>query len=137
MKKLALLIFVSFIGISCSTDDNLNDFYYDVLPVESYELPPVLEYRQVYTFKLTYKRPTDCYTNPSLYFERNGKTRIVAIQSLVANRTDCVAVPDELSRELKFQFEVTSTTPYVFKFYKGKDANGMEIYEEVTIPVNN
>lgn len=137
MKKLALLLFVSLIGISCSIDDDNGNYYYDVLPVESFELPTSFEFGKVYIVSLKFKRPTDCYTNPSLYFEKNGKIRTIAIQSLVANRKDCEAVPNEIAQELKFNFEVLTTTPYVFKFYKGTDENGVDIYEEVTVPVNN
>ena len=136
MKKLFLLLFVSLIGISCSIGDDSSKYYYEVLPVETYVVPTSFDLGQVYTITLTYKRPTDCHTNPALYFERNGKIRTVAIQSLVANRDNCEAVPNEEPQELKFQFEVLSNTPYVFKFYKGDDENGESIFESVTIPVN-
>jgi hypothetical protein len=137
MKKIALLLLLSVIGISCSMDNDVNDFYYDIIPIESYVLPPSFQFGESYTINLTYKRPTDCYTKPTLYFERHGAFRTVAIQSLVANRTDCEPVPEEAAKEFAFQIEVASSSPYIFKFYKGKDANGIEIYEEVVVPVAN
>lgn len=136
MKKLFLLLFVSLIGISCSISDDSSDFYYEILPVESFIVPSSFDLGQIYTITLSYKRPNDCHTNPALYFERNGTIRTIAIQSLVANRKDCIAVPDEELKEVKFKFEVLSSTPYVFKFYKGDDENGESIFESVTIPVN-
>lgn len=136
MKKLLLLLFVSLIAISCSTDEG-NNYYYEILPIESFEVPTSFDFGKVYTLTVFYKRPTDCHTNPSLYFEKKDSTRIIAIQSLVLDRNDCKAVPNEESRKGSFQFEVLSSKPYVFKFYKGQDENDQDIFEEVTIPVNN
>lgn len=137
MKKIAFLLFVSLIGISCSISDDSNGYYYEILPVETYELPTSFELGKIYTINLTYKRPTDCHTNPLLYFEKNDKIRTVAIQTLVVSRKDCESVPNEEPKELSFKFEVLSPTPYVFKFYKGEDENGESIFENVTIPVTN
>jgi hypothetical protein len=137
MKKIALLLFVTLISISCSMNDDFNDYYYGIIPVESFELPASFELGQVYTITLFYKIPTNCHSNPTLYFEKDGKTRTIAIQSVVANRANCEAVPEEVTKELKFQFEVTSSTPYLFKFYKGNDENDEAIYDEVTVTVDN
>ena len=137
MKKIFLLIFVSFIGISCSLNDDTSDYYYEILPVESYVLPPSFELGQIYTITLKYKRPTDCHINRSLYFERNGKIRTVAIQSLVSDGENCVFLLNEEPKELKFQFEVVSPTPYIFKFYKGEDENGESLFESVTVEVTS
>ena len=135
MKKLVFVLFVSLIGISCSVDDVKSDYYYEILPIESYELPTSFELGKIYTIKVSYKRPTDCHTKPSLYFEKNGNTRTIAIQSLVVNRGDCQPVPDEEPKEGTFQFEVLSSEPYLFKFYKGQNENDEDVFEEVTVPV--
>lgn len=137
MKKLLLLLFVSLTVISCSLGDERSDYHYEILPVESFTLPASFELGQIYTISLTYKRPTDCHTSPSLYFERDGKTRTIAVQSLVANGKICQNLTNEQPKEFKFQFEVLSSTPYIFKFYKGEDANGISIFENVTVPVEN
>lgn len=137
MKKIFLLLFVSFLALSCSIDDGANDYYYEILPVESNDLPESFEFGKIYTITLTYKRPTDCHGNATLYFEKEGSTRTIAIQTIVANKNNCEAVPNEDSRELKFQFEVLSDTPYVFKFYKGEDEAGEALFESVTVPIIN
>ncbi len=137
MKRIALLLFVSLIGISCSMNDDYNDFYYGIVPVESFELPESFNYGEVYTIILLYKIPTNCHSDPKLYYEKENQTRIIAIQSIVANRDNCEPIPEESLKELKFQFHASSQTPYIFKFYKGNDENGVEIFEEVTVPVIN
>jgi hypothetical protein len=47
--------------------------------------------------------------------------------------TQQIPAPSEVS----FNFYVTNTGSYIFKFYKGEDANGQNIFEEVEIPVIN
>ena len=138
MKKLVLLLLVSLIGVSCSiSDDDSNNYSYEILPVESFEIPSSFELGQIYTIKLMYKLPSDCHTNPSLYFEKNGQIRTVAVQSFVANRDDCNFIANEDVYELTFKFEVVNSEAYVFKFYKGEDENGEPIFENVTIAVTN
>lgn len=137
MKKIVLLLFVSLIALSCSVEDNNIDYHYEVLPVESFILPDSFKLGEVQLIYISYKRPTDCYVNQSVYFEKFEDIRTIAVQSMVAKLKDCDTIPDEASKELVFRFKVLNTTPYVFKFYKGEDESGNSIFENVTIPVTN
>jgi hypothetical protein len=38
--------------------------------------------------------------------------------------------------EYSFNFQVTSTKPYIFKFWQGKDTEGNNIFLEIEVPVN-
>jgi len=137
MKKLAVLFLLSVMVFSCSMDDNENKYHYEFLPVESFEVPDSFEFGQIYTISVFYKRPNDCHTNQSLYFEKKDSTRTIAIQSLVLDKSTCNLLPDEESHKGTFEFEVLNSTTYLFKFYKGKDENGEDVFEEVIIPVIN
>jgi hypothetical protein len=136
MKKLILLFFASLSLLSCSNDD-ANNYYYEILPIESYEVPASFNFGEVYTITLFYKKPNDCHFNQSLYFEKKDSTRIIAIQSSVIDRANCQPLPDQEPIKGTFQFEVLKTTSYIFKFYKGKDENGENTFEDVIIPVIN
>ena len=136
MKKLALLLLVSLFTLSCSVD-NSNNYYYEILPIESFEVPTSFDFGQEYTLTVFYKRPNDCHANQSLYFEKKDSIRTIAVQSLVIDEGNCNALPNEEPQKGTFKFKVVNTTPYLFKFYKGHDENGADIFEEVTIPVNN
>lgn len=136
MKKVFLLLFVSVFAISCSLDDG-DKYYYEILPVESFEVPESFDFGAIYTIKILYKKPTECHTQQTLYFEKLDSIRTVAVQSLVLDKNNCNPLPNAAPIEGSFRFEVLSTTPYLFKFYKGKGENGENIFEEVVIPVNN
>jgi hypothetical protein len=137
MKKLVLILLVSLVGISCSLENEGNDVYFEILPVESFEIPSSFELGQIYTINLFYKIPTDCHANPTLYFEKNGQIRTIAVQTVVANRNDCNFLEAEDLHKLTFRFEVLNSAPYVFKIFKGEDENGELLFENVTIPVTN
>lgn len=137
MKKLLLLLFVSLMVLSCSVDGDSENRYYEILPIESYVIPATFEYGKVYDIDVFYKRPSACHLSATLYFEKKDSTRTIAIQSLVLDRSNCQPVPNEEPRKGSFKFEVLNKTPYVFKFFKGKDEAGENLFEEVIIPVVN
>ncbi|MDD3003705.1 hypothetical protein [Flavobacterium sp.] len=136
MKKTILLLLISLLSFSCSVNDDAPQYYYEILPVESFEVPASFNFGQLYDITVYYKRPTTCHINPSLYFERKDSTRIIAIQSVVLKDNDCDNLIYIEPTKGTFKFEVKSMNSYVFKFYKGKDENNQNIYEEVIIPVN-
>jgi hypothetical protein len=56
------------------------------------------------------------------------------VQTLVSENTTCIA--DTTSEEVSFNFYVTSNGSYIFKFFKGVDEAGNDLFHEVEIPVN-
>ncbi len=137
MKKLFLLLFVSTLITSCDiTEDDRPNFHYEILAVESFEIPDTFNYLSTHQIKLFYKLPSNCHSLGGIYFEKQLNERIIGVQSFVVNRENCLANQDEIL-ETSFNFEVISKENYLFKFYKGKDEQGNNIFEEVEIPVNS
>lgn len=134
MKKIALflLTLVAFAFGSCSVDDGRKASL-EVLPVESYELPQMFTYGQTYDIKITFKKPTDCYAFEGFYYDKQGSSRTIGVAAVVYDRNDCEV--DETLYTESFQFTCSYHDPYTFKFYKGEDASGNSIFEEVKIPV--
>ena len=137
MKKLALLLLTVIVVAltSCSVDDDGSNYYLEVLPVTSFTVPDTLVYNQPAEIKLKYKRPSDCYFYSGIYYEKNNNTRVIGIQSSVLQSDKCVPYTEEKIVDASFNFVATGPGPYTFKFYKGEDENGKNIFEEVTIPV--
>jgi hypothetical protein len=90
---------------------------------------------QTYEIKLKYKKPSDCHSYQGIYYDKNLNVRTIGIQTAVLESTNCAPLTTE-PVEVSFNFLVTNTGSYIFKFYKGEDANGQNIFEEVEIPVN-
>lgn len=134
MKKIVLflILITSFLG--CSIDDDNTSYTYDVLPVDSYVVPASFTLGETYEIKLKYQKPTSCHIYQGIYYDKNLNTRTIAIQTAVQNNQVCTQQIPPLS-EVSFNFMVNNTGSYIFKFYKGEDAGGKDIFEEVEIPV--
>ncbi|TRX07367.1 hypothetical protein [Flavobacterium gawalongense] len=137
MKKFALFILLITTLTGCTLDnDNRDSYTYKVLPVDSYTLPEKFTLGNTYEIKLKYTKPTECHYFQGIYYSKDLNIRTIAIQTAVNNNPVCTqSIPAQ--SEISFNFYVTNTGSYIFKFYKGKDAAGIELFEEVEIPVVN
>ena len=137
MKKLILFILFLTTLTGCSIDnDNQDSYSFEVLPIESYTLPEKFILGNTYEIKLKYRRPTECHLFQGIYYDKNLNVRTIGIQTAVNTSQVCtqqIPVPSEVS----FNFYVTNTGSYIFKFYKGKDTAGKDLFEEVEVLVVN
>ncbi|WP_264563833.1 hypothetical protein [Flavobacterium sp. N3904] len=133
MKKIALVLLV-IIGITaCSSDDGYN-YHYETLPVATYQVPDTFELGKTYEIKMKYLRPSTCYKYTGIYFDKDFSTRTIAIDNLIVEDPTCKTLVSD-SIAVSFNFLVVNKEPYTFKFYKGEDADGKNIFDEVVIPV--
>ena len=135
MKKLVLLLLTLFALSSCSLDDDAQNYYFEVLPVAGFEVPESFVQGRRYAIKTFYKLPTKCHLVNGFYYEREGNTRIVGIQSNVRVADNCEPTVTQELDSLSFNFEVGTEDSYIFKFYKGTNNEGVDTFEEVEIPV--
>ena len=135
MKKIALILVLMTTLVGCSLDNGNNDTYtFSVLPVESFTLPETFKLGETYTIKLKYHRPTSCHIYQGIYYAKDLNKRTIAIQSAVNDKQFCSADVPPIS-EASFNFQVTATGSYIFKFYKGKGADDKDLFENVEIQV--
>jgi len=135
MKKTALLLVLVTTFFGCSPDNDDRDNYnFSILPVESYTVPASFKLGETYVIKFKYQRPTSCHLYQGIYYDKNLNTRTIAIQSAVNADQVCTLEIPPLS-EVSFNFMVTATGSYIFKFYKGKDADDKNLFESVEIQV--
>ncbi|WP_179009526.1 hypothetical protein [Winogradskyella forsetii] len=137
MKRYALFVF-AFISIftSCNIDDNDNyDFYLEVVPIDSVELPEYFVQGEIYEINITYTQPNSCYYFNDFIYEIDGQERTVVVVNTVYADVDntCVYNPEEVT--VHFNFSVTGNETYVFKFYQGEDEEGEDQYYIVEVPV--
>ena len=135
MKKIALLLVFMTTLVGCSLDNGNNDTYtFSVLPVESYTLPETFKLGEKYTIKLKYQKPTSCHIYQGIYYAKDLNTRTIGVQAAVLDKQVCGTEVPPIS-EASFDFQVTATGSYIFKFYKGKGADDKDIFENVEIQV--
>ncbi len=134
MKKAVLFLILITSIVGCTLDKDNTTYTYHVLPIESYTVPESFTLGETYEIKLKYQKPTSCHIFQGIYYDKNLNTRTIGIQTAVQNNQICTEELPPLS-ETSFNFMVNNTGSYIFKFYKGKDIDGEDIFEEVEIPV--
>ncbi|PQB02976.1 hypothetical protein BST83_16595 [Polaribacter filamentus] len=135
MKKFTLLLFGLLVFYSCLNNDKdeLN-YSFDYLPIDEAIAPVSFTYGQIDTITVKYSLPNGCYHFNEIYYETIDTTRIVAISAFVELNSHCTLAI--IQEEKKIPVKASQVEDYVFKFYKGKDSNGENIFEEVVVPVN-
>lgn len=133
MKKLVVL-FLTFIVFACSTDDDFETTYFELLPIEEAVVPTEFERGEVYDILVKYLRPTSCHAYNDIYFVREGNERHIAVMATVFEGSfDCVELDDLL--DATFKFRAGDEDSYVFKFWQGEDDNGDDQYLIIEVPV--
>lgn len=136
MKQLLFLSVLALMISSCSLDDdnNYNDYYYEFIPIENAEVPESFQLGETYTITVEYFRPTTCHYFSEFYFEKSENERTIAVVNWVEVRDNCQNLENDLE-EKPFNFIVTQTGTYIFKFWQGVDENDVDQYLTYEIPV--
>ncbi len=133
---MTIAFFAGFTFVSCELgDDNYQNFGYQLLPIETAVFPDTVKVNRTNNIVVTYLRPSDCHFVEGFYYDdSSGNTRTVAMQSRVLIQDDCQDL-EEAPVEATLRFAPMTTGFYLFKFYKGTDANGQNLFEEHRIEV--
>lgn len=140
MKKLFILCLALFMFSSCSEDDKLREFYFEIVPIETVTIPETVVSGQTINIGYTYLRSSTCHLFNDLYFTREGNERTIAVVNTVFENAGNGAPCQELNEEIItrfFEFQVTNFpgSIYTFRFWQGKDENNEDIYLIIDVPV--
>ncbi|WP_158839980.1 hypothetical protein [Polaribacter sp. L3A8] len=135
MKKTALLLFGLLVFYSCLNSDNdAPNYTLEYVPIDAAITPASFTLGQIDTITVKYSLPNSCFTFDQIYYQPKDSTRTIAIIAVVKLDDNCTeAIVQE---EKKIAVKATQEEDYVFKFFKGKDSDGENIFEEVIVPVN-
>lgn len=137
MKKIALFLVLMTSLLSCSVDEP-DKYNYYVLPIESYTMPATFTVGATHTITLKYQKPTACYNYGGVYYDYGSNaesfTRTIGIYANTKVGESCSEALPPLS-EASFNFVPQKAGTYTFKFYKGKDDAGADVFEDVEVVV--
>ncbi|MCF7566820.1 hypothetical protein L3X37_00370 [Sabulilitoribacter arenilitoris] len=136
MKKLVTLSLALFLFASCSIDDDSSNYSFEILPIESVEIPDEFTLGETYPITVSYFKPSTCHSFKEFYYLKENNERTVAAINYVFDDRDCQTLTDELV-DATFNFVVTSNGSYIFKFWQGEDANGEDQYLIKEVSVTN
>tara|TARA_R110002050_G_scaffold293182_1_gene449393 strand:- start:64733 stop:65140 length:408 start_codon:yes stop_codon:yes gene_type:complete len=133
MKRL-LVLCLTLVLASCSVDNDGANYSFEVLPVESVDIPDAFELGETYPITVSYFRPSTCHSFKEFYYFKENNIRTVAPINFVFEDNNCNDLEDVLVDET-FNFIVTSNGSYIFKFWQGEDTNGEDQYLTIEVPV--
>jgi len=136
VKKYLVLFIAVVCFVSCSVDDN-NDrggYSFEILPVESVDMPTEFELGEIYPITISYFRPSTCHEFDDFYYLKELNERTIAPINYLYEGNNCVAL-DSVLVDQTFNFEVTSNGSYIFKFWQGEDTNGESEFLTIEVPV--
>jgi hypothetical protein len=134
MKKFLLLMVVVIATLnSCSIDDDAQSFHFEIMRIESVEMPQEFMFGTTHEIFMDYIKPTSCHVFNDFLYQINGQERIVGIINTLYTDNICAEDPETVT--VSFQFNVTSLETYLFKFYQGEDADGIDQYLIIEVPV--
>lgn len=136
MKKLIALILALFLFASCSINDDDPNYSFEILPIESVDIPDEFVLGETYPITVSYFRPSTCHAFKEFYYLKENNERTVAAINYVFENNGCETLTGELI-EATFNFIVTSNGSYIFKFWQGEDNNGEDQYLAIEVPVIN
>lgn len=134
MKKIIYIcVLLCSILASCSIGDEATSKL-KLLPIDEAITPQSFTYGVTDSVSIKYSLPNGCHYYHSLYYQYQDTTRIVAVRAVELLDQNCTEAITQIER--KFAVKPTQRKDYVFKFWKGVDANGEDLFEEKIVPVN-
>ena len=136
MKKRVFLVILSLVLLSsCSLDDNSSgaEFSFEFMPIESVVMPDEFVHGETYAIGVSYIKPNSCYEFNDFAYDINGGEFTVAVVNTVYENATCSGNPT--LNTVSFDFTVTSTEAYTFRFFQGENETGIDEYHTVEVPV--
>jgi hypothetical protein len=134
MKKLIALICIIVLSISCTQEPDGPRVHLELLKVESVVLPTTFTSNTVNEIEVTYSKPSSCHGFEGFYYTKDIDTRTIAVINYVIEEQGCLPLLNQLETQV-LRFKPATAGTYLLKFWKGKDTNGVDIFEEISVDV--
>lgn len=134
MKKIVYYFILLSALVACTPKDNAPDEKLVILPVTEVTFPTTFEENVVAEIPLKFALPNGCHRFYDFYYLKSENIRTVAIVAVNSNQEVCTQSVTVATQILKFKPALAGT--YTFKFYKGKDAAGVDEFFEYEAIVN-
>ncbi len=136
MKKIFFLFLLGISLISCELNNYDDGYSLELLPVAKVEMPLTFAKDSLTNIPVKYLRPSNCHFFEDFYYQKNDFTRTIAIYCSKLNKDNCQSFQND-TIEVPLKFRPTELGTYQFKFWKGVDVQGQDIYEPYQVEVNH
>jgi hypothetical protein len=133
MKRFIGLFMLSLILTSCELDNDVPNFNFEIIAIDSVDMPESFVYGETYDISITYTSPGSCYDFYDFFYDINENERTVAIINVVYGDEPCTLEEESITVDMNFL--VNSLETYIFKFYLGTNDEGVDEYQIIEVPV--
>ena len=129
--------FLLLLGLSITSCDSEEEepYYVQISAITEVTNPAKYAKDSITNIPLLYTLPSKCNWFNGLYYDVNDMERIVAVESIRKGNAPC-AIDDQVYSET-LRFKPTKLGTFHFKFYIGKDAQGVQQYYEFDAVVDH
>lgn len=118
---------------SCEISDDGLRVSYDVVAIDSVQMPATFSFGQTYEIPVFYNKPTDCHVFEG--FNIIPQLNIRNISTVMARLDSGGCQDGQFPEEQTLRFTAASNGSYIFRFFTGFDANNEETFLEYTVQV--
>jgi len=134
MKRYFLILLTVFAFSACSLDNNDNtNYHFEYVPITAVDIPTEFVFGETYPITITYELPNSCYRFYSNDYIYDGTTRIIGTIAIVDD--DVICTQTTVQGEYTIDVQARQTETYTFKFWQGQDAQGVDQYLIIDVPV--
>lgn len=133
MKKAILFSAAFVLLVSCNNNDDDYQRTVELLPVAKAEMPTEFVKDSITNIPVKFLRPTTCHIFDGFYYQKESNQRTVAVYLEQLEQSNCVTPLDTSIQVLNFK--PRDTGMYHFKFWKGKDSSGTNLFDEYDVHV--
>jgi hypothetical protein len=100
-------------------------------------MPAEFELGENYVIEYSYYKPSNCHVFNDLNYISDFNTLTIFVVNTVFPdaQSPCMTLNDELITRV-FNFTADNSETYYFKFWKGVDEEGRDVFLEIEVPVN-
>lgn len=135
MKRIISIFLVTLFFASCSPEVGQNVFL-EIVPIDSVEMPTDFKVDSITVIPIRYIRPTNCHQFSNFYYNAIGNERTVAIYCTTIDGGNCQPVVNNQA-EVPLKFKPVVSGTYTFRFWTGKNEQGVDQYIEHEVIVDN
>lgn len=128
-------IVLSFMGCMKDDDNNVTDFRYALVKIDSVVTPDTLRLGVQHDFEVIYSSPGSCYDFARFDFELEAQeAKVAVVNTVFEDGSECDTIEQNDVRR-SFSFTPQQQKPYTFKFWQGENDEGAIDYLTIEIPV--
>jgi hypothetical protein len=131
------VLWVALLFQGCEISDDSRKYELVALPITEVQIPESFKLDERYQFEITFERPDSCtgFRGFEVVSEETESHTVRYIMAVGAQFQEDVCSPEPESLQTGMQFICMYSTPYLFKFYTGDNADGVPEYLEIAVPV--